>query len=175
MRCNALAQCRLAGSSDAGQAGNKVVLVGGNVEWEPGELGGGNVDARVDGEVVGLGRWVVGKVSLWYLSVVAQVDAACSRTHESLMRNCWPCAVQPRLLVHVSGGNKGRRRHLLGVKTKAHASGAVLAVWDGAWNGLGFEAAGQRLALHGRARVLSVCILVVEACLVLRIWSVSDS
>jgi len=54
---------------------------------------------------------------------------------EALVGNSGTCSVKPRALVHVSGSNKGRRGHLLGIESKADTAGAVLALWKGSWDG----------------------------------------
>ena len=58
---------------------------------------------------------------------------------KTLVGNSGTCAIEPRALVHVSGRNKGRGGHLLGVEAEADTAGAVLALGKGSWDGLGGE------------------------------------
>jgi hypothetical protein len=63
-----------------------------------------------------------------------------SGTYEALVGDSRTGAVQPRLLITVSGSYKGRSSHLLGIEAESHIARTVLALWNGARNCFGDEA-----------------------------------
>jgi hypothetical protein len=55
-------------------------------------------------------------------------------TYETLVGDSRTGAVQPRLLITVSGSDKGCSSHLLGIEAESHIARTVLALWNGARN-----------------------------------------
>lgn len=147
------------GTGNCAESINEIVLLLWNVEWKPCELGRRNMDAWVHWEEVGLGVLIVREVGLPSpLSAnfpLIREMAFWRMTYEALVSNSRPGAVQPRLLVLVSGSNEGGGGHLLSVETEANIAWAVLALRDGAWDSFGLEA-GETRRLEWRTRGTSV-------------------
>jgi hypothetical protein len=135
--CDTLTESGVSGASNGLETGHEVNLTClWDVKGVPSQLGGGDMDPRVQREKVRLRVCVV-----WHfgLGMLVFVDRNGCYTYKTLVCNCRTGTVQPCLLVGVSWSHKGSCGDLLCVQTKAHITGVVLAMWNSARNCFRFK------------------------------------
>jgi hypothetical protein len=90
--CDAFAEGGVAGASDGLETGDEIGLRLFDVKRVPGELSGGDVDARVEGKETALGVFIVGEFGLTQYTVSTQVRLGLDR----LQRTNPSCATAGR-------------------------------------------------------------------------------
>ena len=88
------------------------------------------MDFAVAGEEFRLGVWIIWKVALcgeeWMSASPKNIGMKLQSSYKSLVSNGRSGAVEPCTFVEVPRCYESRRRHLLGIETKADISWAVL-------------------------------------------------